>query len=277
MSVEATLATWRLTKKQVTSTEKLFLLSCANRAGESHECWPSIKRLCADTGMDRKTIISVRQSAIDKGLLAYTGSFRGRSGQIPVMQLTYVDNSVSEFTSPESTTSPKNGTGTSPKNGTGTSPKNGTGDQSQKRDTESKREKLKEETNTHTHSVECDLFLESEMQRKALVLRASTEKNEKCHELYEQLPDDIKQEKTFQDVHDECVTHYATQQPPQMVSPQRLMSWIKRDIQYQKTHATRNEIKKTSKPGDSFNQYMNSQKHKGATYDQHGNTYDPLR
>ncbi len=139
MSVEATLATWRLTKKQVSSTEKLFLLSCANRAGESHECWPSIKRLCADTGMDRKTVISVRQSTIDKGLLAYTGSFRGRSGQIPVMQLTYVDNSVSEFTSTESTTSPKNGTSTSPKNGTG--------DQSQKRDTESKRGNLKEEPN----------------------------------------------------------------------------------------------------------------------------------
>jgi len=139
MSVEATLATWRLSKKQVTSTEKLFLLSCANRAGESHECWPSIKRLCADTGMDRKTIINVRQSTIDKGLLVYTGSFRGRSGQIPVMQLTYVDNSVSEFTSTDN--------GTSPKNGTGTSTENGTGDQSQKRDTESKRENLKDEPN----------------------------------------------------------------------------------------------------------------------------------
>lgn len=266
MSVEATLATWRLTKKQVSSTEKLFLLSCANRAGESHECWPSIKRLCADTGMDRKTVISVRQSTIDKGLLAYTGSFRGRSGQIPVMQLTYVDNSVSEFTSTESTTSPKNGTSTSPKNGTG--------DQSQKRDTESKREKLKEENNTHTHSVECDLFLDSEMQRKALMLRAKTEKHEKCHELYNQLPEEVRQEKTFEDVHDECVTHYATQKQPQMVSPQRLMSWIKRDIKYHQTQTKQPATYK--KPGDSFNQYMNSQK-QGSTYDQHGNTYDPLR
>ena len=99
MSIEATLATWKLTKKQVTPTEKLFLLSCANRAGESHECWPSLKRLCADTGMDRKTLIKVRQSVIDKGFLVYTGSFTGRSKQIPIMQLTYVDNSLSEFVS----------------------------------------------------------------------------------------------------------------------------------------------------------------------------------
>lgn len=147
MSVEATAATWRLTKSQVTSTEKFFLMSCANRAGEAHECWPSIKRLCADTGMDRKTIINVRQSVIDKGLLVYTGSFRGRSSQVPVMQLTYVDNSISEFSDKPSkkTTSPKLPTST--KNGTGTSTKNGTGDQSQKRDTESKRENLKEEPN----------------------------------------------------------------------------------------------------------------------------------
>lgn len=139
MSVEATVATWRLTKSQVTSTEKFFLMSCANRAGEAHECWPSIKRLCADTGYDRKTVIKVRQSVIDKKLLEYSGEFKGRSGQIPVMRLTYVDDSVSEFTSTN--------TGTSPKNGTSTSPKNGTGDQSQKRDTESKRENLKEEPN----------------------------------------------------------------------------------------------------------------------------------
>ena len=120
MSIEATLATWKLTKEQVSSSEKLFLLSCANRAGESHECWPSLKRLSADTGLDRKTLIKVRQELIEKGLLEYTGACIGRSNQIPVMRLSYVDHSVSEFTSP------KIGTGTSTKNGTGTSPKIGT-------------------------------------------------------------------------------------------------------------------------------------------------------
>lgn len=152
MSVEATLATWRLPKSKVTSTEKLFLLACANRAGEAHECWPSVKRISADTGLERKTILKARQSVIDKKLLEYSGEFKGRSGQIPVMRLTYVDDSLSEFTSTKN--------GTSPKNGTGTCPKNGTGDQSQKRDTESKRENLKEEVNNTPKSSqeECVFF-----------------------------------------------------------------------------------------------------------------------
>jgi len=90
MSIEATLATWKLTKNQVTSTEKLFLLSCANRAGETHECWPGIERLSKDTGLDRKTIIKIRQSLIDKGLMAYTGQYEGHSKKIPVMRLIYV-------------------------------------------------------------------------------------------------------------------------------------------------------------------------------------------
>lgn len=150
MSVEATLATWRLSKKQVTSAEKLFLLSCADRAGEGAECWPSIKRLCADTCLDRKTIIDVRRSVIEKGLMAYTGQMRGRTKSVPVMVLTYVKERHCE----ENTTSTKTGIGkkekiSSPKNGTGSSPKNGTAKQSQKRDTEPKRYNLKEEPKKH--------------------------------------------------------------------------------------------------------------------------------
>ena len=134
--------------------------------------------------------------------------------------------------------------------------------------------KQKKDINNHTHSVECDLFLESEQQRKALMLRAKTENNEKCLELYEQLPHEVKEDKTFSDIHDECVTHYATQPEPQMVSPQRLMSWIKREIKYHASQPTKPAS--YQKPGDSFNDYMKSQKG-GNTYDQHGNTYDPLR
>ena len=132
----------------------------------------------------------------------------------------------------------------------------------------------RKDINNHTHSVECDLFLEVEQQRKALMLRDKTVKHEKCKELYEQLPQEVKDDKSFEDIHDECVTHYATQPEPQMVSPQRLMSWIKRDIKY---HANQpKQAAKYKKPGDSFNDYMKSQKG-GNTYDQHGNTYDPLR
>lgn len=135
MSVDATISTWKLSKLQVTATEKLFLLSCADRAGEEGICWPSIKRLCADTCLDRKTIIKIRQSCIDKGLLVYTGEKKGRTKSVEVMRLTYVSSRIDEDLS-------------SPKNGTGSSPKNGTTKQSQNWDTESKRGNLKEETNT---------------------------------------------------------------------------------------------------------------------------------
>lgn len=130
MSIEATLATWKLTKQQVTPTEKIFLLSCANRAGEHHECWPSLKRLIADTGLDRKTIIKIRQSTIDKGLMEYTGSYVGHSHQIPIMRLTYVeklpDNLEVILTSTNIGTSTTFGMGTSTKIGTGTSTTFGT-------------------------------------------------------------------------------------------------------------------------------------------------------
>lgn len=141
MSIEATLATWELTKKQVNSREKFLLLSLARRAGEEHTCWPSIKRIVEDTGFDRKTVIETRQSVIDKKLIAYTGRMVGRSGQIPEMKLLYVDKWEQKRNSPrlndadpepvdkscsKALTSTENGMGTSPKNGTGTSTENGT-------------------------------------------------------------------------------------------------------------------------------------------------------
>jgi len=138
MSVDATQATWKLSKQQVTATEKLLLLTCADRASEQGICWPSIKRLSEDTCLDRKTIISVRQSVIDKNLIRYTGVNHGKQKQIPEMQLLYITNRSQdddEFTSPEIGTD-KNFT--SPENGTRTSPENGTGNQSRKRDTEPK-------------------------------------------------------------------------------------------------------------------------------------------
>ena len=120
MSIEATIATWKLTKEQVTATEKLFLLSCANRAGEDYECWPSLKRLTADTVFDRKTVIKIRQSVIEKKLLEYTGYYKGHSKQIPIMRLTYV-NAIVQILD-ENTTSTENGTST--KSGICTSTKN---------------------------------------------------------------------------------------------------------------------------------------------------------
>lgn len=55
MSLDATRWAWQRQIKPATA--KLVLLSLADRAGETHECHPSIKRLQLDTGLDRETVM----------------------------------------------------------------------------------------------------------------------------------------------------------------------------------------------------------------------------
>ena len=118
MSVDATIATWKL--KKVTAVQKLLLLSLADRAGESAECWPSIKRLMADTNLNRKTIIENRIILIKQGYIAFTGEYKGQNKQIPVMKLLYVNHreGLINIESDEYFTSTENGTGGSTENGT---------------------------------------------------------------------------------------------------------------------------------------------------------------
>ncbi len=257
MSVAATVATWKLPKSKISSSEKLFLLSCADRAGEAHECWPSIQRLCADTGLDRKTVMKVRQSVIDKKLLEYTGSFAGRSGQIPVMRLTYVDHSVSEFTSAEITTSPKNGTGTSPKNGTG--------DQSQKRDTEPKRENLKEEPKNTPISPKGEGVRFQEFWNLYPIKNGRKACEQKwIKRKLDDIADKIMEKLVIQVQEDDKWRRGFAPNPLTYINQDR---W-EDDI----AQPTNKSVSKS----DSFNKYINSQS-KGETYDQHGNAYDPFR
>lgn len=134
MSVCATQATWEL--KNVTPSQKLLLLTLADRADESGECWPSLRRIQEDTGLNRKTIVENRQHLICKSLISYTGEFKGKQKQIPVMILNYVIHREGNLNldNEENFTSTEIGTGT--ENGTRTSTENGTRDQYRKRDTE---------------------------------------------------------------------------------------------------------------------------------------------
>ena len=100
MSVDATIATWKLSKEQITATQKLLLLALADRAGEKNECWPSLDRLVADTCLNKNTIKENRKILIQKGLIKYTGEYKGKQKQIPVMRLMYVQNRE-YFTEPE--------------------------------------------------------------------------------------------------------------------------------------------------------------------------------
>ena len=132
MSLDATIWAWRAEVES--STQRLILLSLADRAGEDHKCYPSIMRMVKDTKMNRKTIIKVLDDLEKKALIKYTGKIVGNG--VKVYQLLGVVGREDHPTSTKKGTSGKNGTssnlgtgsniGTSTENGTSTSPKNGT-------------------------------------------------------------------------------------------------------------------------------------------------------
>lgn len=132
MSLDATIWAWRA--EVDSSTQRLILLSLADRAGEDHKCYPSIMRMVKDTKMNRKTIIKVLDSLEEKSLIKFTGKIIGNG--VKVYQLLGVVGREDHPTSTKKGTSGKNGTssnlgtgsniGTSTENGTSTSPKNGT-------------------------------------------------------------------------------------------------------------------------------------------------------
>lgn len=127
MSLDASI--WAFKAEVKTSSQRLVLLALADRAGESHKCYPSIKRMVKDTLLNRKTIIKVLDELEAGSFIKFTGEITGNG--VKVYQLIGVMGREEDCV-----TSPKNGTssnfGTGSKNGTSTSigtatcPKNGT-------------------------------------------------------------------------------------------------------------------------------------------------------
>lgn len=85
MSIDATRWAWR--QQGLRPSDKLVLLSMADRAGENHTCFPSKPRLERDTGLDRKTIIKCWDRLCEYGLLRDTERRVGHTGQVIVWQL----------------------------------------------------------------------------------------------------------------------------------------------------------------------------------------------
>ena len=122
MSHDATRWAWQ--QQTGSSSRKAVLVSMADRAGEDHTCYPSLKRLELDTELNRKTLVKVIGELEELGFIRWTGARRGNG--VKVYQLVGV-NGREEI----AVTSTKNGTSTnfsrtSTKNGTATSTKNGT-------------------------------------------------------------------------------------------------------------------------------------------------------
>ena len=126
MSLDATVWAWKATVS--CASERLVLLALADRAGDDHKCFPSLKRLEKDTTLNRKTIIKVLDELELKSLIKFTGEIKGNG--VKVYQLIGVfGREDSSDTHTKKGTSTKNDTGvnlgTGSKNGTITN--NGTG------------------------------------------------------------------------------------------------------------------------------------------------------
>lgn len=132
MSLDASI--WAFKAEVKTSSQRLVLLALADRAGESHKCYPSIKRMVKDTLLNRKTIIKVLDELEAGSFIKFTGEITGNG--VKVYQLIGVmGREENDLTNPKKGTSTNNGTssnfgtgsksGTSTNNGTVTSPKNG--------------------------------------------------------------------------------------------------------------------------------------------------------
>ncbi len=133
MSLDATVWAWKASVS--CASERLVLLALADRAGDDHKCFPSLKRLEKDTTLNRKTIIKVLDELELKKLIQFTGEIKGNG--VKVYQLIGVfgredstDTHTKKGTSTKNDTGVNLGTGskngTSTNNGTGTSPKIGT-------------------------------------------------------------------------------------------------------------------------------------------------------
>lgn len=133
MSLDASI--WAFKAEVKTSSQRLVLLALADRAGESHKCYPSIKRMVKDTLLNRKTIIKVLDELEASSFIKFTGEITGNG--VKVYQLIGVmSREEDSVTGPKNGTSTNNGTssnfgtgsknGTSTNIGTSTSPKNGT-------------------------------------------------------------------------------------------------------------------------------------------------------
>ena len=123
MSLDATRWAWQ--QAVTRSTDKLVLLSLADRANEAHQCYPSILRLAADTGCNRKTVMEAIRRLEESGLIEASKAWgKGTVYQLVGVADRHEKQSQKRDQSQDRDQSQKrDGTGT--KNGTGPVPKTG--------------------------------------------------------------------------------------------------------------------------------------------------------
>ena len=135
MSIDATLCAWTAQVKN--SSQRLVLLSLADRAGEHHTAWPSIDRLAKDTALNEKTVQKVILELINLGLVEDTGERTGPTRRVRVLKLNGVKGREDYTQNLDDANTPKNGNikqsqkrndsknGNDPENGALNDPENG--------------------------------------------------------------------------------------------------------------------------------------------------------
>ena len=135
MSIDATRWAWTAPVKN--SSQRLVLLSLADRAGEHHTAWPSIDRLAKDTALNEKTVQKVILELINLGLVEDTGERTGPTRRVRVLKLNGVKGREDYTQNLDDANTPKNGNikqsqkrndsknGNDPENGALNDPENG--------------------------------------------------------------------------------------------------------------------------------------------------------
>lgn len=123
MSIDATRWAWAAPVNN--SSQRLVLLSLADRAGEEHTAWPSIERLAKDTVLDKKTVQKVILELIKLGLVEDTGERTGPTRRVRVLKLNGVKGREEYTQNLDDANTPKNSALNNPKNGMLNDPKNG--------------------------------------------------------------------------------------------------------------------------------------------------------
>lgn len=75
---------WAFKQPIEKSSQKFVLVAMANYASEAGETYPSIARLCFDTGQDDRTIRKNIKALVKLGFLVPTGHFAGHRQQVPI-------------------------------------------------------------------------------------------------------------------------------------------------------------------------------------------------
>jgi hypothetical protein len=90
VSIDATRWAWAAPVNN--SSQRLVLLSLADRAGEEHTAWPSMERLASDTVLNLKTVKKVVTELIELGLILDTGKRTGPTGRVRILELVGVQS-----------------------------------------------------------------------------------------------------------------------------------------------------------------------------------------